>query len=114
LKDNVPRSILPLILPVVLAFFFAAARVPVGAQVTIVRGRIATVEPTHRRITIIPDEATARIELFLDKDGSIRRDDRPLSLRDLVLETGRRVEIRYRSDGLRRLAQTITVESSDR
>ena len=74
-------------------------------------GRLATVEPAARRITVVPDGAVDLVELFVAPEGKVTQGDRELSLAELVIQTGRRVQIDYYADGMRRLALRVTVEA---
>jgi hypothetical protein len=73
-------------------------------------GRLATVEPANRRVTVVPVDAVNVVELFLAEDGAVEQDKRTLSLTELVIQVGRRVTVTYRVDGDRRLAESIIVE----
>ena len=84
---------------------------PAGGIVT---GRLATVEPALRRITILPEGASEIVELELAPDARIVLLDRELTLPALVIEVGRRVVIDYRVEGDRTMAVRITVEPSGR
>ena len=75
-----------------------------------VLGRLAFVEPSLRRISVVPDGEVRMSELFVDDDTDLRQGDRVLTLSDLVIEVGRRVTVRYRIDGDRRIAESIIVD----
>lgn len=75
------------------------------------RGRLATVEPASRRLTIVPDGASERVELFLGDQGQLEYEERQLTLTDLVIQVGRRVAVYYRvDDGARRIIERLIVE----
>jgi hypothetical protein len=87
---------------------------PTGGTVT---GRLATVEPALRRITILPEGESATVELDLAPDATIvhlERADRELTLPALVIEVGSRVVIDYRLEGDRKIAARVTVEAFER
>jgi hypothetical protein len=104
---------------VALVLFFAVLCTP-GAQASMsaqeqpavesLRGRLATVEPTNRRLTILPDGEVKLLELFVGDDGELRQDDRPVTLAELVIQVGRRVTVDYRLDGTRRVVERLIVE----
>ena len=76
-------------------------------------GRLATVEPGNRRLTIVPTGEIRRVEFFVAEDGEVLHVDRKLTLPDLVIQVGRRVTITYRvepADGMRRVAMRIIVQ----
>jgi hypothetical protein len=73
-------------------------------------GRLATVEPSNRRVTIVPEGEVELVEMFVAADGRVERDGRSLSLADLVIEVGRRVTVSYRVTDGRRLVERIVVE----
>ena len=75
-----------------------------------VSGRLATVEPSARRLTMIPEEQVDRIELLLGDGAEILHEDEKLSLSQLVTEVGRRINVRYRMTNGIREARSITVE----
>ena len=81
-----------------------------AAQESALVGRIATVEPTARRVSIVPEGETDRVELILQEDGEIVLDGEELSLSDLVIHTGSRVTVRFRVANGTRVARSITVE----
>lgn len=79
------------------------------ASLTLV-GRLATVEPANRRVTIVPNDEAKWVEVFLDENGEVEDDTGTLTLADLVIHVGRRVTVTYHVVGERRLADTIIVE----
>jgi hypothetical protein len=78
---------------------------------TAVEGRLATVEPRSRRITVVIEGESELTELTIDEDGDVRRDDDAITLSDLVGLVGNRVKIVYRTDGSRKVARSLTVEA---
>jgi hypothetical protein len=73
-------------------------------------GRLAFVEPALERITIVPDGEVHLFDLLVEDGSEVRQGDRVLTLSDLVIEVGRRVTVRYRVDGDRRIAESIIVD----
>jgi hypothetical protein len=73
-------------------------------------GRLATVEPSARRVTIVPEGEVNMVELFVAADGELRQDGQRLTLAELVIQVGRRVSARYRVDGNRRIVEQLIVE----
>jgi hypothetical protein len=73
-------------------------------------GRLATVEPANRRVTVVPEGEVDLVELFVSAEGQVAEDSRTLTLADLVIQVGRRVTVQYRTDGGRRIADRIIVE----
>lgn len=88
----------------------AAATEGWQAAPTNLTGRLATVEPANRRVTLIPEGEVDLLELFVAEGGVVAQDDRPLTLADLVLRVGRRITVTYRAEGSRRIADRIIVE----
>jgi hypothetical protein len=74
-------------------------------------GRLATVEPANRRLTMIPEGEVERVEVFVAEDGEVLLETQKLSLSDLVIQVGRRVTILYRLENQRRIAESVIVES---
>ena len=74
-------------------------------------GRLATVEPANRRITVMPQETVDWVELFVAQDAQVEHKTRVISLADLVIHVGRRVTVQYRLDGEHRIADSIIVET---
>ena len=81
-----------------------------SAQQETLIGRLATVEPANRRVTVLPEGEAELVEMFVADDGEVAHDERPLTLADLVIQVGRRVMVVYRFHGERRIADSITVE----
>jgi hypothetical protein len=79
------------------------------AEQTLV-GRLAFVEPSLRRISVVPDGEVRMSDLFVADDTEVRQGDRVMTLSDLVIEVGRRVTVRYRIEGDRRIADSIIVD----
>jgi hypothetical protein len=77
---------------------------------TILIGRLATVEPAARRLTFVPEGEVDLVEVFVAEDGSVHHDGRELSLSELVVRVGRVVKVSYRTDGERRIAESVIVE----
>ena len=75
-------------------------------------GRLATVEPAARRLTMIPDGEADLVEVFVADEGEVRQQDETLSLSDLVIQVGKRITVRYRLVNNRRVALSIIVESA--
>ena len=86
----------------------AAQESPADAAALV--GRLATVEPSSRRVTILPEGEADLMEMFVAAEGEVRRDNETLTLADLVIQVGRRVSVHYRVDGPRRVVQRIIVE----
>jgi hypothetical protein len=72
-------------------------------------GRLAFVEPALRRIAVIADGEVRLSELFVADDSELRQGDRELTLEELVIQVGRRVTVRYRVEGDRRIADSVIV-----
>ena len=109
------RLVTPLVMLAVVLAFDVTARASSPSQPKTVddssyQGRLATVEPSRRRLTLIPKGEWGMVELVLPEDGEIWHGSRELSLSDLVLEIGSRIRVRYRHEDGRRVAQSITVE----
>ena len=79
-----------------------------------VSGRLATVEPARRRITIVPIGESQIVELVLAEHAEIVHLERALSLPELVVEVGSLVTVGYRIEGDRRIAERVTIEASVR
>jgi hypothetical protein len=75
-----------------------------------ITGRLATVEPTVRRLTMIADGEVNLVEVFVAEDAAVVEDGRTLTLAQLVIRTGRRVTMAIRREGERRIATAVTVE----
>ena len=73
-------------------------------------GRLAFVEPSLRRIAVVPDGEVRLFELEVTDDSEVRQGDRDLTLPELVIQVGRRVTVRYRVEGDRRIAESVIVE----
>lgn len=73
-------------------------------------GRLATVEPAKRRLTVLPQGEAQLVELFVAVDGDLSHDDKPMTLADLVIQVGRRVAVEFRLEGARRVVERLTVE----
>jgi hypothetical protein len=101
---------------IVLAALISAARVEAAvrrqAAGDALVGRLATVEPIIRRLTVVPEGEASLVEIFVAEDGEVRQGERRLTLSELVIEVGRRVTIRYRLDADRRIATRVTVEAA--
>ena len=74
-------------------------------------GRLATVEPARRRITLVPIGESHIVELVIAERTEIMHAERALSLPELVVEVGRLVTVAYRLEGDRRIAERVTIES---
>ncbi len=77
---------------------------------SVLKGRLATVEPGARRISLIPDESADRLEMVVTEDGAIVQETEELTLSDLVIHVGRRVTVNYSMESGVRIARSITVE----
>ena len=84
-----------------------AARQPYDETVT---GRLAIVEPTAARITVIADGEVELRSLNVAPDAQIRRGNEELTLSELVIQVGHRVAVRFRTDEGAVIATEITVE----
>jgi hypothetical protein len=89
----------------------ASSQQPPTAAELVLMGRLATVEPSARRISVIPDDSADRLELLVADDVAVVQEAEELTLADLVIQVGRRVTVRYRLDGDVPTARTITVDS---
>jgi hypothetical protein len=84
----------------------SAAASPVASLV----GRLATVEPAERRVTMMPEGEVDLVEIFVAENGEVLHDDERLTLPELVIRVGRRATIVYREVGERRVADRIVIE----
>lgn len=73
-------------------------------------GRLATVEPSARRISLVPEGKAERCELVLAADVEILQESNQLTLSELVIRVGSRVKVRYREENGVRIVRSITVE----
>ena len=92
----------------------AAAQLSVQRPATIdssLSGRLATVEPARRRITLVPIGESRMVELEVADDAAIVYADRGLTLSELVVAVGSLVQIDYRQEGDRWIAERVTVEA---
>jgi hypothetical protein len=80
-----------------------------GEEVAMI-GRLATVEPALRRITLVPEGQSEVVAFVLDDSGVIWQSSRELSLPALVTQVGSRVKVRYSVENGIRLARSVTVE----
>ena len=80
-----------------------------AAQPSSISGRLATVEPSSGRITMIPDDEEDLIEMFVLEDSELLHEDESLTMSDLVILVGRRVSVVFEDTGDRRIALQITV-----
>jgi hypothetical protein len=85
-----------------------AARAHQDAQTLV--GRLATVEPAKRRVTMVPEGEVDLVEMFVAEDGEVAHEERALTLADLVIQVGQRVAVVYRLEGDRRIVARIIVE----
>lgn len=84
-----------------------------GAEMQVVTGRLATVEPAIRRLTIVPDGEVDLVEFFVAEDAELHRAGKPLTLAQLVIDTGARVALHYVvRDGLN-LVRVVTVDPAE-
>ena len=77
-----------------------------------VSGRLATVEPARRRITLVPIGESHIVELVIAERTEIMHAERAMSLPELVREVRSLVTVAYRFEGDRRVAERITIEAS--
>lgn len=75
-----------------------------------ISGYLATVEPAQRRITLVPLGESRTVELHVADHAAIMHAERGLTLTELVVEVGRLVEVHYRQDGDRRIAERVTIQ----
>jgi hypothetical protein len=73
-------------------------------------GRLATVEPAGRRVTLLPEGSADLEELMVAADAEIRQGERLLTLEELVIQVGRRVTVQYREFNGRRMVRSIIVD----
>jgi hypothetical protein len=59
---------------------------------------------------VLPDGAIRLSDVFITDDSEVRQGDREVTPSELVLLVGRRVRVRYRLDGDRRIAASVIVE----
>ena len=75
-------------------------------------GRLATVEPARRRITMVPDGQSETVEFTVHADAEILQESDEVSLSVLVIEVGRRVDVNFRVVGGQRVAYKVTVAAA--
>jgi hypothetical protein len=73
-------------------------------------GRLAFVEPSLRRIAVMPDCEVRRSEFLVADDSELRQGEQELTLPELVIQVGRRVTVRYRVEDDQRIADSVIVE----
>jgi hypothetical protein len=76
---------------------------------TLLAGRLATVESANRRLTVVLDGDIRMTEVFVPESASIIDGDRELTLADLAILVGMRLQVTYRLDNSRRVAERIIV-----
>ena len=77
-----------------------------------ISGYLATVEPARRRITLVPIGESHTVELHVADRAAIVHAERGLTLTDLVVEVGSLVEVHYRQEGDRRIAERVTIQAA--
>jgi hypothetical protein len=87
-----------------------AAAQDVTRQSSSVVGRLATIEPSLRRLTMIVEGEVDLVELFVARDAVVIEDGRTITLSELVIRTGRRILVETITDGERRIAIRVSVE----
>jgi hypothetical protein len=75
-------------------------------------GRLATVEPAARRLTVVADGAETLTEVLVQEGTEVMRGTRPISLSELVTFVGSRVIVLYHVENGVRLPSSVTVEES--
>ena len=88
----------------------AARQEPLAQPEGSLSGRLATVEPRTRRLTLVAEGEIDLTEVILDTDGQVRQGEEVISLSDLVVLVGSRVSVRYRVENGVKVAETVTVE----
>jgi hypothetical protein len=91
----------------------AAAQLSVQSPATVdglISGRLATVEPARRRITLVPIGESRMVELEVAERAPIVHADRGLTLAELVVEVGSLVQVDYRKEGARWIAERVTIQ----
>ena len=86
----------------------AAGQLSVQSPATIdgsIAGRLATVEPAQRRITLVPIGESRMVELQVAERAVIMHAERALTLTELVVEVGSLVQVDYRNEGEHRIAE---------
>ena len=73
-------------------------------------GRLATVEPDARRVSLVAEGESTTTELVVAEDSEVFQGNDKISLAELVTLVGNRVKVRYRMDNGVRVARTLTVE----
>ena len=94
-------------------FLLSAAAILARAQEPsnlALRGRLAFVEPSARRITVLPDGEVHLVEMRVDDSGEVRDEDRELTLSELVVLVGQRVSVSYRIESDVWVAHDIIVD----
>ena len=107
------RAVCTTLASMMVFFLLSAAAIGSGGQAPAdqsLRGRLASVQPGLRRITVLPEGDIRLSDVFIADHSEVRQGDREVTLSDLVLLVGRRVKVRYRLDGDRRIAASVIVE----
>ena len=104
-------SVVVLSVAAVLSIAAAASRVQQATAGTSLLGRLATVEPALRRVTVLPKGEVNLMELFVAPDAELLDGERKVSLPELVTQVGRRVAVSYDVENGRRVIRSLTVES---
>jgi hypothetical protein len=100
-------------LPILLSAIASSTQAPAQPAETILNGRLATVEPASRRITVVSDGEADLTEMFVAEEAEVRVDKRPVTLSELVIQVGQRVSVTYLMEGARRIARVISVEATE-
>ena len=79
-------------------------------QTSLITGRLATVEPSNSRITVVPTGEVNVVEVFVLDESELVHDEESLTMSELVILVGRRVTALYWEHDGRRIALKITVE----
>jgi hypothetical protein len=61
-------------------------------------------------VTLVPEGEVRRVEVFVAERGSVIHGESELTLTDLVIQVGRRVQVLYRMENDRRVADRIIIE----
>src|SRR5262245_25522262 len=85
------RTAPALILMVALASVITSATQPAATDELSAVGRLATVEPAKRRVTMVADGESKQTELILDPAARVLQGDVEITLSDLVGMVGNRV-----------------------
>jgi hypothetical protein len=107
-------SLSVLVLFAVLGAVAGAAAWQESAGATILVGRLATVEPANRRITLVVDGEESLTAVHVHEEAVVRDGEEGISLAQLVTLVGSRVTLSYEMQDGVRVTRSLIVEESVR